>query len=87
MTVNNIVPTLFTLDRSFSFKYVGVCDFHWISVITEEMNFGGLRYSLSRDEKCSAKLLSHAGSHQERFHKVRSRADMSTFFLNGGLNL
>jgi len=36
------------------FNDVEACDFHWILVITKEMNFGGRRYSLNKDETCSA---------------------------------
>jgi uncharacterized protein YcbK (DUF882 family) len=42
---------LFTKNPLFS--DVDACDFHWILVITEAMNFGGRRYSLNKDETCS----------------------------------
>ena len=38
------------------FNDVDACDFHWILVITKEMNFGGLRYSLNRVDESPAAL-------------------------------
>ena len=52
MTVNNIAPTLSTPHCSVLF--IDVCDFHWILVITEDMNVGGC--GISRRDFLSAGL-------------------------------